>query len=309
MSSPRVFVCGATGTQGGALVKYLVKHGIGVHAITRNIDSVISKTLQLSGVHLTEGDFNDEQTLGETMSSCTALFLNVCPTHNNPTEELEQAKRMISIAKRSGIEHIIYTSILSATNTQKMPYWNPDSVMGKMISIKESIENEVRRADFQGWKIVRPGNFMSNYLDPVVRMYPGLVETGEFRTALSRDTVIHMVDPEDIGKMAAAAIMNPTKFHGKNIEVASEVKRLEEVMYDLSTATGRDLKANFLSEKEIREQITENPFLNAQLLLCDMPQLIKPEKVECWGINLGTFARFLQREKLWVARTYLELGV
>ena len=305
MSFPKVFVCGATGTQGGALIEKLVEHGSEIHAITRSIKSGIAQKLTSLGVALTEGDFDNEESLRKSIAGCTTLFLNLIPNHTNPTVELDQAQRVLSIAKESGVEHVIYTSILGATNTKHMPHLDPNSLLGKMLSTKEAIENEVRQANFAHWTILRPGNFMSNYLDPLVRMYQGLVETGTFTTAFSRETIIRMVDPNDIGQFAAAAAMHPVKFDRKEIEIMSETMRVEEVLRDLSAATGRDLKANFLSEEELKEQIPRNPLLGAQIALRGMPQLVKPEQVKCWGIELGTFARFLEREKARVEETYL----
>ncbi|CAL5870164.1 uncharacterized protein PFLUO_LOCUS4399 [Penicillium psychrofluorescens] len=305
MSPLKVFVCGATGTQGGALIDNLVGHGTEIHAITRNIKSEIAQKIQSQGVALTEGDFDNEESLKKSMTGCTTLFLNLQPNHTNLTVEPEQAQRVLSVAKESGVEHVIYSSVLGATNIERIPHCDPNGLVGKILLSKEAIEKQVRQAGFKQWTIARPGNFMSNYLNPLVRMYQGLVETGTFTTALSRETVIHMVDPNDIGKLAAAAAKDPVKFDRKEIEIMSEMMRVEEVMRDLSAATGKDLKANFLSEKELKEQIPRNPLLGAQMAMRDMPQLVRPEQVKCWEIELGTFAQFLEREKVRVEETYL----
>lgn len=305
MSSPIVFVCGATGTQGGALTHHLLQKGIKVQAITRDINSTTAKNLLSLGVSLTEGNFDDEQCLLRGMTGCTTLFLNLTPDPTNPTGELDQAKRILGVAKQVGINQVIYTSALGTTNPERLRHWNPNSFVGMIVLGKQVIENQVRDSGFEQWTILRPGNFMSNFLDPLVRMYQGLVETGTFTTAFTKETVLPMVDPNDIGKFAAAAVMEPTRLNRKEIEIVSQMMGVEAVMQDLSRATGKTLSVSFLSEEEVEVQSRQKPFLAFQVAMRDLSQFVDMEEVKKWNIELGTFAQFLEREKERVDKTYL----
>lgn len=304
MSSAIVFVCGATGTQGGALTHHLLKNGIKVQAITRDIDSIAAKRLLSLGVALTEGNFDNEECLVQSMTGCTTLFLNLTPNHTDPTGEVEQAKQILAAAKQVGINQIIYTSALGTANPERLRHWNPNSLVGMVVLSKQAIEEQVRTSGLEQWTILRPGNFMSNFLDPLVRMYQGLVETGTFTTALTKDTVLPMVDPNDIGKFAAAAVMEPARFNHKEIEIASQMMGLEEVMQDLSRATTQTLRVSFLSEEKVDRQVRQNPFLAAQVVMRDMSQFVDMDEVRAWNIELGSFAQFLEREKERVSQTY-----
>jgi uncharacterized protein YbjT (DUF2867 family) len=305
MSSPKVFVCGATGTQGGALIQNILEHSVEIHAIARNINSDAAHMLRSLGVTLAEGDFDNEECLKKSMAGCTTLFLNLSPNHTNPKGELGQAQRVLAIAKQVGIQQVIYTSAMGTTDPTRLQHWNSNSLVGMVVLGKKAIENEVRNAGFKYWTILRPGNFMSNFLDPLVRMYQGLVETGIFTTAFTRETMLPMVDPNDIGKFAAAAVLNSAKFNQKEIEIASQMMGVEDVMRALSDATGKDMKVAFLSKDEIEEQASQNPFLGAQLVIRDLSLFVDLEDVKSWGIELGSFARFLKREKARVDATYL----
>jgi uncharacterized protein YbjT (DUF2867 family) len=305
MSSPIVFVCGATGTQGGALTTHLLQHNIQVHAITRNIQSEAAQKIKNHGVYLTEGDFDNEGTLQKAMINCTSLFLNLSPNHQNPSAELSQAKSIISIAKKAGITQIIYTSAMGTVNPERLPRWDPTNLAAKVLLSKQSIEKEIQNAGFEHWTILRPGNFMSNFLNPLVRMYQGLVETGKFTTAFTPETVLPMVDPYDIGRFAAAAVYDPTRFHGKEVEIASQMMVAEAIIKDIAQATGREMGVVFLSEEEVKEKMVTDPFLGPQLLLRDMAIFVDFEMVKGWGIELSTFAKFLEREQVRVKGTYL----
>ncbi|KAJ5917032.1 hypothetical protein N7504_001047 [Penicillium tannophilum] len=305
MASQSVFVCGATGTQGGALVNQLLGKGISVKAITRNTNSTEAQRLISLGVYLTEGDFNDEECLQQAMVNCTSLFLNLLPDFTKPTGELEQARKILSVAKQAGIKHVIYTSALATNNPERLPHWTPTGIIGMVLLGKQAIEKEVKAAGFETWTILRPGNFMSNFLNPLVHMYQGLVETGKFTTAFLPETIIPMIDPNDIGKFAAAAILEPAKFNHQEIETVSQMMTVEDIVKDLSTATRKDIQAVFLSEEQITDQLPKNPTLGPQKVMRDMSLFVDMENVHKWGIGLGTFAGFLEREKERVDATYM----
>lgn len=305
MPSPTVFVCGATGTQGGALTSQLLQQNIQVHTITRNVQSEAAQKLQSCGVTLFEGDFDNGEILRRAMSNCTSLFLNLSPNHLNPPAEISQAKHVLSVAKKARIKQVIYASSMGTTNPERLPNWTPNSLVANVIQSKQSIEKEIRNAGFEYWTILRPGNFMSNFLDPLVRMYSGLVESGKFTTAFTPETVLPMVDPYDTGRFAAAALSQPTRFHEKEVEIASQMMGAEEIISDLAKATGREMQVIYLSEEEIKEKMTKDPFLGPQMLLRDMSLLVDFEEVKGWGIKLNSFAEFLEREKQKVQSTYL----
>lgn len=303
MSLPVVFICGATGTQGGALAHHL--HGVEVRAITRDINSTSAQNLQSQGVTISEGSFDDEEALKKSMAGCSSLFLNLTFDHVNPTRELEQATRIISIAKESGVKQIIYTAGLASDQPDRLRYWNPNSPIARVLLNKQSIVDQVKHAGFDHWTILRPGNFMSNFLKPLVRIYPGLAEAGKFSTVFTPQTNLPMVDPSDIGKFAAAAILDPRKLDHKEVVVVSQLMGVEDVVRDLSHATGKEIRAVFLSEEEVNEQIPHNPFLAAQRFLIDASQFVDMDEVKGWNIELGTFAQFLAREKKRVRDTYI----
>lgn len=300
-----VFVCGATGTQGGAVTTNLLEKGIAVKSITRNINSPEATRLLSKGVTLSEGDFDDEESLDKAMKDCTALFLNLRPDFTKPNGELGQAQKVLCAAKHAGVEHVVYTSSLGTRNPERMPNWSPNSMVGMLIAGKQTIENEVRNAGFKTWTILQPGNFMSNFLSPMVQMYQGLVETGTLTTALLPETMLPMIDPNDIGKFATASILDPVTFNQQEIENVSQMVGAENLMQDLARFTGKDIKIKFLSEEEITEQLPTNPLLGPQKVMRDMALLVDMREVQKWGIQLGTFAEFLEREKERVQQTYL----
>jgi uncharacterized protein YbjT (DUF2867 family) len=305
MASPNVFVCGATGTQGGALIDHLLQSDVKIHAVTRNPDSAAARRLQSLGVVITKGDFDNDDSVKNPMANCTTLFLNLMPALTDLNASLEQACRLLRIAKGSGIKQVIYASAVSANNPQRLKLWDPTSIISTMMLNKQAIEDEVRKAGFEFWTILRPGNFMNNFLSPKTMMYQGFTETGVFTTAFAPDTLLPMVDPNDIGQFAAAAVFDPVNFNHQEIEIASEILGVDALMQSLSRATGRELRVVYLSDEEINIQKATNPFIAGQVMARDLGSFVDLERVKTWNVPLGTFDQFLQREKSQVQATYL----
>lgn len=57
MANPTVFVCGATGAQGGHLARRLRAIGWGVHTTVRTPESPAAQSLSSIGVKITPGDW------------------------------------------------------------------------------------------------------------------------------------------------------------------------------------------------------------------------------------------------------------
>ncbi|KAL6234544.1 hypothetical protein BDW75DRAFT_162802 [Aspergillus navahoensis] len=306
MSSSTIFVCGATGTQGSAVISNIQKHhpATKIRGIARDPSSERSRFLQDAGMTLFQGDFDDEDSLRTAMAGCAALFLNLMPTLADITQEFAQASRILRVAKEVGVHHVVYSSGL-VKNHERRKYWDPTSFVAKIVLSKNKVEDAVRNAGFKHYTIIRPGNFMTNFLAPYVyQQYPGLAERDEFTTAFTRDTIIPMIDPNDIGKFGAAALMDPERFHGKEIAIVSELLALDEILASLSKATGRELKVNYMSQEDIDAQMKTNPLLGWQLMARDMVDEVDMDYMETFGIQMGTFEEFLGRERDRVKGTF-----
>ncbi|KAK4062838.1 uncharacterized protein Triagg1_9708 [Trichoderma aggressivum f. europaeum] len=303
MSQPKVFVCGVTGTQGGAVARKLLSENVAVTAIARDLSSPQAQSIEALGAKLFPGNFDDTSTLERALAGCTAAFLNFSPDFNDWTAELRWAKSIIAAAQNAGVKHILYSSGFAVNAPERLEHWDPDSVMAIVLLSKQSIENEVRGAGFNYWTILRPGNFMANYLPPKVIMYGDLPRSGIWHTALLKETTLPMVDEDTIGHFTSAAILNPTKFTGQEIELADELLRPEQILERLSATAGRRLKAEYMSDASIEEK-KSNPFILGQFAMRDMVQFVDMEKVQSWEVPLSSFNAYLERNKEYVKKTY-----
>lgn len=304
-STPTVFVCSATGTQGTALCRQLIGNGWNVHATVRDADTTSAKALATLGVELALGDWDNEPALRASIAECDKLFLNLVPDFRNWDSERLHAQRILTIAKAAGLKHVVYSSAVSANAPEKRCGMDPTSAAHKLFFMKNTIEGIVQRAGFEFWTILRPGFFMANLLEPKVRLYPDLINAGVFKTAMTADTMLNMVDHEDIAKFAVAAFQDPQRYNQQAIEVVSEALTPAALVEQLSIATGREFQAVCYTDAEIKDQIAVNPLIESQLSMRTSNRFVDMDKIKSWGIPLSTFRHFLDREIAAVNATYL----
>ena len=304
--SPTIFVCGATGTQGGATARQLLSQGAIVHALSRDITSSKAKAIERLGVKLWQGDFDNEHALKSAITGTSAIFLNFMPDFNDLSANLRQAKLIMSIAKSAGVKQVVYTSGVGIDEPGRFALIDPSSFLAILLRSKGDIEQATKNAGFEYWTILRPANFMANYIDPFVRMYGDLVETGRWTTALRNDTILPMIDTQTIGVFSSAALLDPQRFHGQTVTYADEFLTVGTILSKLSNFTGRDLQIIPMSDEEIDAQKDGNPFVAGQLAMRNMAQFVNLDDAKSWALLLSTFDQYLERERAAVGATYLK---
>ncbi|KAJ4245087.1 hypothetical protein NW762_014298 [Fusarium torreyae] len=304
-TSPTVFVTGATGSQGSAVARQLRDIGWNVQATARNVDSPAAKELQALGVEVTAGDWDNEAVLKAAIEGCSCLFLNLTPNIATFSSEVPYARRILAIAKSVGVKHVIYSSAMSVKNFEKGKYYDPNHIVCQAFGWKREIEELVKGGGFDAWTILRGGFFMCNFLAPKVNMmYRDLVRTNKWTTAYTSDARMPMMDVEDLAKFAVAAFQDPGRFNEQTIEIASEKLSPDEIMQQLEEATERPMSSVFLTQKQIEEKLGSDLFVFVQLMSRDLGDKVDVESVKSWGIPVGTFKNFLQREHESLESTY-----
>ncbi|KXX78182.1 NmrA-like family domain-containing protein 1 [Madurella mycetomatis] len=303
MTTPKVYVCGATGTQGGALARQLRAMGWDVHTTTRTPTSPAAQSLASIGVKLYGGDWYDETSLKDAISGCNMLFVNTMPNFANLASESDAAMNILRVAQTSGVTHVIYSSAIFIPSRSEL---GPDHLVNIAYGSKQRIEQAVRTWGFKHWTILRPGYFMANFLQPKVGMlYPSSAESGIFRVALRPNTGLTLIDEQDVAAFAVAAFQTPDTFHEQVIDIVGEILGADKVFEMISQATGRDIRRVYMSDDEVREAQASNPLITSQILARSMEELIDRDKIRSWGVPLSSFANFLERQKKEFEETYL----
>jgi uncharacterized protein YbjT (DUF2867 family) len=299
MATQSVYVSSATGTQGGAVSRQLRALGWEVHATTRDPESTAARDLSSIGVQLTRGDWDDEAALRASISGCQKVFLNLYPNLLDPSCELKQAKAILAIAKAAGVAQIVYSSVFPTR-----PGIGDNEMVAQVRAGKTAIEQATLQAGFDSATVLQPGFFMANFLSPRLAYFGGDGSTGLFTVALQPDTQLPLTDQEDIARFVLAIFQEPLAFNGRTVRLASELVTFQTVVKLLEEASGRVIRVHYLSDEETEARISEDPRLGSQIAARSMAQIVDMDEVRSWGIRLGTFEEFLNREREAVAVTY-----
>jgi uncharacterized protein YbjT (DUF2867 family) len=121
MSKQTIVVFGATGKQGGSVVKSLLKDPktaskFHVKAVTRDTSKDSAKALTSLGAEVVSADLNKPETLSPIIRGAYGVFLvtNWMETFN-AAAEIPQAKAAADVCKAEGVQHLVWSSLLDIT--------------------------------------------------------------------------------------------------------------------------------------------------------------------------------------------------
>ncbi|MDJ1133944.1 NmrA/HSCARG family protein [Streptomyces iconiensis] len=253
--SAPVLVTGATGRQGGATARALRAAGVPVRALVRDPATDRAKAVEALGVELVTGDLRDRDSVVRAAEGARAVFSVQMPEFTAEGVDFEgevtQGVNLVEGAKAAGVPQFVHTSVSGAGQHTETPGWAEGrwAAMEPTMGAKSAIQDRVRAAGFRHWTLIKPAFFMDNFLPSLAYLFPRGIEGG-LVTLLNPGTRLSLVAVDDIGRTAAAAIAEPERFDGVELELASDYLPMTEVAEVLSRALGRRLTAPDMTEEE-----------------------------------------------------------
>ena len=233
-----ILVTGATGNQGGAVLRHLLKRGsFTVRAMVRNLNDPKAQALKQAGVELVAADLDDRASLDIALSGIYGVF-SVQGIQQDLSLEVKQGKTLADASKAAGVAHFVYSSVGSAECSTGIPHFDS----------KFQIEEHVRAIGIP-YTIMRPVAFFFNYNG----MRPA-IEMGTLPQPLSPDTKLMQLSEEDYGKMVADVFEHRQDFVGRAVEVASVNMTMTEMAAAFSRVLGKTVTYHQISFEEFEQQ-------------------------------------------------------
>jgi uncharacterized protein YbjT (DUF2867 family) len=278
-----VIVTGATGRQGGSVVRHMLTKGWKLRALTRNPESYAAKLLARQGVELVQGDLEDATSIVRAAAGVYGIYSVQDFWAVGAKREVLQGKNVADAAKKAGVKHFVYSSVGGAERNTGIPHWES----------KWEVEKYIRSLGLPA-TVLRPAAFMEMYYIDQVEI--GILK-GKFADPIRADKPYQTIATDNIGAFVALAFERPTEFIGKELEIAGSELTNSEAAKIFSRVLSKPVKFQKLPLPLVRlvlgkEFYTMFRWFNEAGFKADIPALRRayPE------IHLHTLEEWLRNE-------------
>ena len=259
MSNEKVIaVVGATGAQGGGLVRAILEDptgGFTARAITRDVSSDKARELARLGAEVVAGDVDDPASLERAFAGAYGAF---CVTffwaHFSPEKELAEAAAMAQAAKQAGLQHVIWSTL---EDTRQWVPVGDDRMPTLMGQYKVPHFDAKGEANHLFTDAGVPTTFLltSFYWDNLIHfgMGPKKGSDGTLVFTLPMDDKkLPGIAAEDIGRCAYGIFKAGRDYVGKTVGIAGEHLTGVQMAAGLARALGREVRYNAVSPEAYR---------------------------------------------------------
>ncbi|MFH8444595.1 NmrA/HSCARG family protein [Streptomyces sp. NPDC018026] len=225
MNQP-VAVLGATGGQGGAVVRALLAEGVPVRAVVRSPRSARARAPQERGVEVVPGDLEDTDSLTPAFTGVRAAFAVTTPFEEGVEAEVRQGRSIVSAAVAAEVPHLVFSSVAGADRDSGVPHFQSKHLTETMIG-------ETRLP----WTVVAPTYFFDN-----IRGSGEDLMNGVLPLPLEPEQPFQQVARPDLGAFVAHAIGNPEPHLGARIELAGDDPTPTRMTQVLAHVLGRPVR-------------------------------------------------------------------
>jgi uncharacterized protein YbjT (DUF2867 family) len=231
-----ILVTGATGLNGGELIRLLSARGVPVRALVRNTKKA-EALAALPNVEIVEGDMARPETLPAALVGVDRAML----ISSSDATMQEVQSNFIDAARTAGVKHVVKLSgIMSEVDS---PF--------RFARMHGEIEKKLERSGM-AYTHLRAGEFMHSYF----RQVPAIVARGAFFLPMEH-AKIASIDVGDIAEVAAIALTT----HGHEGKIypltGPEALTMAEVAEKLSTATGTTIRYVNVAPEQARQTQTD----------------------------------------------------
>ncbi|WP_395649768.1 NmrA/HSCARG family protein [Brevundimonas sp.] len=292
MAATPVVVVGATGAQGGAVVRALMARGGEVRALVRDAESAASRALAAQGVVLVTGNLDDGPSLERAMVGAQGVFSVQLYNPRDIPSETRQAGALVQAARAAGVEVFVQSSVSGTGAHRTMTGWSEGRWDRDYWENKAAIERAVLDAGFGSAVVLKPAFMMDNLIAPKAAwMFPDLAD-GRILTSVESTTEVAFIAADDIGRVAAAAFAEPSRFANAEIELAGDVLTMPEVASTLSQAWGETIRPETRLPEDLIARGQNPGWVKTQTWMNVAGYPARPDGMRLWGIEPVSLAKW-----------------
>jgi uncharacterized protein YbjT (DUF2867 family) len=241
-----IAVVGATGAQGGGLVRAILADRGGEHAaraLTRDVSSDKAKALARLGAEMVAANVDDVDSLRKAFKDAYGAF---CVTffwdHFSPEKELAEARAMAQAAKDAGVKHVIWSTLEDTRRWVPLTDTRMPTLQDKYKVPHFDGKGEANQV-FRELGVPTTLLNTSFYWDNLIHfgMGPRKGPDGKLAFVLPMgDKKLPGIAAEDIGRCAYGVFKRPDLI-GKEVGIAGEHLTGAQMAAELSKALGQEV--------------------------------------------------------------------
>jgi len=245
-----IAVMGATGAQGGGLVRAILEDANGefaARAITRDVKSDKAQAVARSGAEVVAADVDDAESVKRAFDGAHGAY---CVTfywdHFSPEREMAEAEGMAKAAKAAGLKHVIWSTL---EDTRKLVPLSDDrmpTLMGKYKVPHFDAKGESNHF-FTDAGLPVTLLLTSFYWDNFIHFGMGPKKGPDGKLAITLpmgDKKLPGIAAEDIGRCAFGIFQKQSQFVGQTVGIAGEHLTGSEMAAGFSKALGMEVGYN-----------------------------------------------------------------
>jgi uncharacterized protein YbjT (DUF2867 family) len=257
MEKKIIAVVGATGAQGGGLVRAILADptgGFAVRALTRDVDSEKAKALAAAGAEVIAADVDDVASLRRAFHDaygayCVTFFWD----HFSPDKEQAQARAMAQAAKDEGLKHVIWSTLEDTRHFVPLDDARMPTLQGKYKVPHFDAKGEAN-AFFTQLGVPTTLLNTSFYWDNLIGFGMGPKQGPDGKLAFvlpMADKKLPGIAAEDIGRCAYGIFKRP-ELIGRTVGIAGDHPTGKQMAEALSKALGQEVVYSYVPPEVYR---------------------------------------------------------
>ena len=253
-----IAVVGATGAQGGGLVRAILNDpngGFEARALTRDANSDKARGLARLGAQVVAADIDDVESLKRAFEGAYGVY---CVTffwgHLSPEKEIAEATAMAHAAKEAAVQHVIWSTFEDTRKWVPLSDNRMPTLMGKYKVPHFDGKSEADRV-FRDLDIPTTFLLTSFYWENLISFGSGPKKGPDGKLAITfpmGEKKLPGIASEDIGKCAYGIFKKGREFIGKTVGVAGEHLTGTQMAAALTKALDQEVRYNDVSPDVFR---------------------------------------------------------
>ncbi|KAJ1911128.1 hypothetical protein IWQ60_010288 [Tieghemiomyces parasiticus] len=247
---PLIVVVGATGIQGGSVVNQLIDTmQFSIRGLTRHTTSEAAKKQASRGVEMVKCDLNSLDDLTRAFQGAYGVFAMTDfwqrEVMANPKLEVQQGRNIADAAKRTGVQHLVYSSLPDA---KKISHGKYTGVLH--FNNKAEVETYMKSLQLPA-TYVNFGYYMSNWTSDRSMYRHAEHDDYEVDMPVAASTLVPPFDAlGDGGRCVVHCFRNPRATIGQSYDLAVEYMTLADMAETLSRVTRKNIRVKELTPEE-----------------------------------------------------------